>query len=266
MSLTYDSFYYPFGKGSAILSVEPKIKELKIKYFDKISKNIFVSCIYNKSKDSYTFFFKIPSENDEYLTSILYDVVLEFVPHDKKVNINESSLKNYDINIFSNSPGFTFTFDFVITHKYHAMATCIPNNYISSIAVQKAPEIRNTYQLMTIEKTTWWAFFHLDYNGYLNKETIKTLLSNDSINTFIRKIKSQPEKLKEINEQKSILKEQKLKEMSDKNKKEAEKKYKKIDSPANYDPLVYDFKVSFQKPKSNILKNSMKTNKLKSKI
>lgn len=264
MPLKYNDFYHPFGVGSSIMNFKPKIDELKNKYFEKISKDILVSCIYNKNKERYTFFFKIPSEgNDKYPSAIMYDVVLEFEGKSPKTDVNASDIRNYDIRIFSNSPGYVFTFSYVIKHKYNALAKCIPANLLSMVALKKAPEIKNQVQLMTIEKTTWWALFHLDHNGFLIKETIGTILSKENEYHFIKKIMSQPAKLKEINDQKNVIREEKLQEKSKKNITSAKKSYSSI-PVANRDPLVYNFEVANKKKSPGLFTKKLFDNKLKS--
>ena len=62
---------------------------------------------------------------------------------------------------------------------------------------------------MTMEKTTWWSLFHLDYNGYLNKDQAKSLIGKENkLNFYLKKIESQPEKLKELQELKRLTKEE----------------------------------------------------------
>lgn len=230
MSLTYDSFYYPFGKGQATFDFSNKVKDLKNKYFEIINKAILVSLVVDEKKDIWDFFFKVPScENGQLLTDIFYDTIIEFVPNNKNKQAckNASNLKSYDINIFSNSPGFTFTFTYVIKHRYNAFPKCINNNYLSKIALQKAPVIRNINQLMTMEKTTWWSLFHLDYNGYLNKDQAKSLIGKENkLNFYLKKIESQPEKLKELQELKRLTKEERDK-LNTKQNKENIKVYNK---------------------------------------
>lgn len=273
MSLSYNSFYYPLGKGNAAINFDTKITDLKSKYFKTILKDILVSCVYNSSKDTYTFFFKIPSEeNDKYPTSLMYDTILEFVPPKggEKSAKAGGNLKPYDINIFSNSPGFVFTFDYVIKHKYNAFPKCLPFKYLSLVAITKSPEVKNLYQIMTIEKTTWWSLFHLDYNGYLNKDNIKIIESKESINFFLNKMSTQPEKLKEINALKTVMNEEKIKKLSEKNKKDAEKVYNSTEKTrsSNRDPLAYSMQVSNTKKKSFdklLLSNPLMKNVLKAK-
>lgn len=265
MSLTYNSFYYPFGKGQATFDFSNKIRELKEKYFKSVNKGILVSLVYDQKHDIYDFFFKVPSEeNGMNITDIFYDAIIEFIPNPKnKVGcLNSSNLKGYDINIFSNSPGFTFTFTYVIKHRYDAFPKCISNHYLSKVALQKAPVVRNTYQLMTMEKTTWWSLYHLDYNGYLNKDQAKTLINKDAkISTFLKKIETQPEKLKELQEIKKLTKEERDK-LAIKTNKEVQKVYNKPLTVGDKRLIASELKHSMHKSLSqssskNILKKNM---------
>ena len=264
MSLTYDGFYYPFGRGQATFDFSKKIKELKDKYFTSINKGILVSLVYDKKHDIYDFFFKVPSEdNGKLLTDIYYDTIIEFVPDPKNKQgcLNASGLKDYHINIYSNSPGFTFTFTYVIKHRYNAIPKCITYNLLSKVALQQAPVIKNQYQLMTMEKTTWWSLYHLDYNGFLNKEKALTLINKDkNINFFLKKIESQPEKLKELQEIKKLTKQEreKINKKQINNHKDYNKPLTVTEKREIASNLKHSMKFSFKvKPTKNILKKNM---------
>ena len=264
MSLTYDGFYYPFGRGQATFDFSKKIKELKDKYFSSINKGILVSLVYDKKHDIYDFFFKVPSEdNGKLLTDIYYDTIIEFIPDpkNKQACLNASGLKDYHINIYSNSPGFTFTFTYVIKHRYNAIPKCVTYNLLSKVALQQAPVIKNQYQLMTMEKTTWWSLYHLDYNGFLNKEKALTLINKDkNINFFLKKIESQPEKLKELQEIKKLTKQEreKLNKKQTNNHKDYNKPLTITEKREIANNLKHSMKFYFKvKPTKNILKKNM---------
>lgn len=216
--LKYDDFMAPF-KGQAAINLRPKIEEFKQGYFDKYAKDILVTCVYNKRYDRYTFFFKFPSgENEKYPTAIMYDIVIEFNPPSdfkgKKEELTE--LRDYEVLIFSNSPSFIFTFDYVIKHNY-GFPHCISSNHLSKVAISKAPEVRNTYQLMTIEKSTWMCFFHLVHNGFMNKQMCNKIMSEKNEAFYAKRVDPQPAKLKEIKMLKDLMKEEKLKQKANKN-------------------------------------------------
>lgn len=249
--LTYDNFMNPF-KGQAAINLRPKMEEFKHAYFEKYAKDILVSCVYNERYDRYTFFFKFPSgENDKYPTAIMYDVVLEFnQPKDSKGLKNVSELNDYEVLMFSNAPSFVFTFDYVVKHTY-GFPHCIGFGHLSKVAISQAPEIRNTYQLMTLEKTTWMCFFHLVHNGFMNKEMCSRIMSTKSESYFAKQIDSQPAKLKEIKMLKDMMKEEKLKEKAKQN--GARKEFKKADS---HNPMIFSFRAKEDKRMKAIFKHN----------
>lgn len=241
--LKYDNFMAPM-KGSAAISLKYKLNEFKTLYFEKYAKDILVSCVFNKHADRYTFFFKVPSgENDKYPTAIMYDVIIEFNPANNKKDISRplAELNTYDIYIYSNSPGFVFTFDYVISHK-HGFPHCVSRGLLSNIAISKRPEIRNLYEIMTIEKTTWMAFYHLVHNGYLTKDLTKKI-TNPSHNEsfYLKNVESQPAKLKEIKSLQDLMKREK-----------AEAKNKKYEQTYHKDEKESIFSKKFTVDKFNM--------------
>lgn len=247
-ALNYDNFMQPM-KGQAAFSLKNKLDEYKKLYFELYAKELLVSCVYNKRYDRYTFFFKLPSaENDKYPTAIMYDIVIEFDPNkNKKEALKHSAIMNdYDIYVYSNSPSFVFTFDYVVKHKY-GFPHCVPYSYLSKVAITKAPEIRNTFELMTIEKTTWMCFYHLVHNGYLTKELATSLIStNKDENFYMRRVETQPRKLKEVKDMQDLLKENRAKERAAKNK-QISKDYQKTD---NDNPMKYSFRLPDRKERA----------------
>lgn|SRR5574344_1069843 len=226
-SLHVKDFLSPLS-GNAAFSVKTKITEYKQLYFDKISKDLLVSCVYNQHYDRWMFFFKYPSEdNDKYPTAIMYDILIEFDPPNKSSK-DLASLDDYDIYIFSNSPSFIFTFDYVIK-KQIGFPKVLPSNFLSKVATSKAPRVRNTYEIMTVEKTTWICFYHLYKNGYLSKATAQQLIGKETESYFIKNMETQPQKLQELKAMTDMLKAAKV---ADKNKK-LEKSYRKGDDTTN---------------------------------
>ena len=244
-ALHVNDFLTP-NKGNAAFSVKNKLEDFKQLYFTKISKDLLVSCTYNKRKDRWIFFFKFPSErNDEYPTPVMYDVMIEFDPKDKAAAAT-ATLNDYDIYIFSNSPSFIFTFDYVIKHKI-GFPKALPGKYLSNVAISKPPKVRNTFEIMTAEKTTWICFFHLYRNGYLTKNIAEQLISKDASKNedfFIKQMETQPGKLHEIKLMNDLMKSMK----EEKQKKDPTKVYKppvrKDDGRIN--PLSFNFTKAFK--------------------
>lgn len=251
--LNVDDFINPM-KGNAVFNLKTVIETYKKSYFEYYSGKIKVACVYNKQSERYMFFFKIPSEsNDKYPVEVYYDIIIEFNPprSNKQSAKSAADLKPYNILIFSNSPSFIFSFDYVIKHKY-GFPKCLPTRYLSPLACNKAPEIRNKYEIMTIEKTTWVCFFHLYYNGYLNKETLQTLISKNTESYYLRLIETQPGKLKEIKAIQDMVR--------DANRKE---KLKNKPNPNN-NSRAYEQKSSIlDNPLTHVFRSTSNVNKLK---
>lgn len=264
--LNVDDFINPM-KGNAVFNLKPILENYKKHYYEYYSSKIKVACVYNKYTDRYMFFFKVPSEsNDKYPTEIDYDVIIEFdPPNSSKPSAKASAdLKPYNIYIYSNSPSFVFSFDYVIKHKF-GFPKCLPSRYLSNIACTRPPEIRNRYEIMTVEKTTWVAFFHLYHNGYLNKETLQTLVSKNNENYYLRLVETQPEKLKEIKAMQEMVRDTNKKErMKTKQSSNNDKRYIQKASILN-NPLTHVFRNTLQTRKLEKIKNK-NTNILKANL
>ena len=258
------------NKGNTAFSIRPKLEQYKQYYFEKVAKDLLVSATYNERKDRWCFFFKFPSgENDKYPTAIMYDILIEFNPISKS-NKDLTSLDQYDIYIYSNSPSFVFTFDYVIKHKI-GFPKILPNNYLSKVAISKAPRIRNTYEIMTVEKTTWICFWHLYRNGYLNKNMAKTLINKEKDeNFYIKNMDTQPQKLQEIKQMQDLLKQEKLADKVAKQTKQLAKSYSSNSSIDTDNPLSVGNKLTFKSGLNKInqlkfLSHIEKKNELKTK-
>ena len=248
--LTSDDFINPL-KGNAAFNLRERMKEFQQSYFEKVSKDLLVSCVYNEKNDRYMFFFKYPSGNEKYPTSLYYDVILEFNP--KKTIKDDfralASIKDYEITMFSNAPSFVFTFTYVVNRQI-GWPRCMPKNLLSRTAIIKAPKVRNVYQILTIEKTTWICFWHLYYNGYMAKNLINSVMSTKKEDYFINQIVSQPAKLKEIKVLEGLAKEDKLKSKAEANK----KIMKSYNDPEVNKVLSVDFRTKFKMDPRKIFK------------
>lgn len=211
------------NKGNAAFSIKQRLNDFKTLYFSQISKDLVVSCTYNQRYDRWCFFFKYPSEgNDKYPTDIMYDILIEFNPNGKS-DKGLATLDTYDIYIYSNAPSFIFTFDYVIK-KQIGFPKSLPHSYLSRYAISKPPRVRNTFEIMTAEKTTWICFFHLYHNGYLTKDLANKLINDKNKNEdfYIKQMETQTAKLQELKTMNDLIKAAKD---AEKNKKSPQKTY-----------------------------------------
>lgn len=256
-ALNFDNFMSPY-KGNTAFNLNPKLNEYKELYFKEYASKILVSCVYNAHNGRYTFFFKFPSsENDKYPTELLYDIIIEFnPPGNKKKDVEPlADIKTYDIYVYSNSPSFIFTFDYVVKTKY-GFPHCLPYSYLSKVAITKAPEIRNQFEIMTVEKTTWMCFFHLFHNGYLTKEVCKTIMGKNNESYYLKKVATQPQKLKEIKDLKDTMRKYKEKDKKSSSNNTTSKQSSGLFS-SNFKS---DFKTDFRLKNDRVVKHISKKN------
>ena len=91
-------------------SIKKDLAERYVKILQKNNGELIYRIFYNEKTKNYFFYFKIPSETFE---KFYYDVVLEFVLEDKKFE-NSSTIYDYTMNFFSNSPHMMMTYTYVL--------------------------------------------------------------------------------------------------------------------------------------------------------
>jgi len=172
----------PTGKGSAYVANRSAIKNglnlIYIKLLREHRKN-FYAIPYLYSNGDLLFYVKVPSE--EYnINKISYDVLF-LMKYAKGV-----SRANREIETFSNSPSFVYTYCFVY-NKNDLLIDKLKNKYPKE-ALTMAPDIRNPIQSFGYEKSTYIAARYLLDGGcmsdaYINKyATLMTTFSET--NTF----------------------------------------------------------------------------------
>lgn len=156
----------PMGVGSSVMPSKHLILEDYAKRFAKLNSGREITPViyYDKSEDEYYFHFMIPSESNDQGNT--YDVVLKFSPRkDGKTN----ALSMYDMQMFSNSPSFVYTYAYSYKVKKLLIEFLADNKYDENV-LSKAPNIRNPQQTMSYEKSTTFAMMAMLQEGkYLNK-------------------------------------------------------------------------------------------------
>lgn len=189
----------PFNSGFSAVSIKYLLENLQKRYLVNIEPNITtVDAI--KEKDNYFILVKIPSEsNTEYKSDkIFYDVIIELSPPNKSY-LNNESVRDYDVRVYSNCPSFTYTFTYVY-YKKDALIK-MPKGAYTRKALSKAPKVRNPLLLFGIEKTLWFAICYIDKNRLFKRSNLEALVKDDSkLKDLIKehKIIGQDQKLEEV--------------------------------------------------------------------
>ena len=189
----------PFNSGFSAVSIKYLLENLQKRYLVNIEPNITtVDAV--KEKDNYFILVKIPSEsNTEYKSDkIFYDVIIELSPPNKSY-LNNESVRDYDVRVYSNCPSFTYTFTYVY-YKKDALIK-MPKGAYTRKALSKAPKVRNPLLLFGIEKTLWFAICYIDKNKLFRRSNLEALIKDDSkLKDLIKKHKiiGQDQKLEEV--------------------------------------------------------------------
>lgn len=181
-----------------------------------------------KNKDNYVFYFIIPSEE---IPNLVYDVVLEFIPNGNSKD--ETTIRNYNLNVFSNSLNFTFTYAYI--YNKDGIIVNQLKNKISNTALTQAPIIKNQEEIYGFEKSVYFALLFIKNNNLNYKSNInKEINNNINFSSIKNNIKSSESKIKEYNElkKKFKLEQKEAKEANKKEKLKARDKAKRIQPQA----------------------------------
>lgn len=180
----------PMGKGDASIPNKDMIKSaLDSKYNALISKYPIRYSVYKiRGTDDWYIHLVIQSEsartND-------YDVVFRFYNKSKSHGIQvEGSLNNYDIQLFSNSQSFTYTYAYVYNSK-KLLVDCLRNKF-NKKALTIPPNTRNQYNIVNYEKYIYFGAKHILTKIGLNKSSLSAgaVMKEVSLSDFRKVIRS----------------------------------------------------------------------------
>lgn len=163
----------PMGKGDSSLPNKQMILVgLNAKYDSLISKKekeFKLHAYQNPYASEVYFHLVIPTETDRDNT---YDVVFRFFDPDRK-HKGELSIRNYEVQMFSNTPSFAYTFAYV----YNQYGLMIPmfQSKLGDQIFGSAPVVRNKFEIVNFDKYLFFgAKFLLDSKWYLNRAYLDT--------------------------------------------------------------------------------------------
>ena len=132
----------PAGKGTSMMGKREEIKKnLNLRYYELMKKYQTFNYEVYQDKDSYFFYFKIPSES---YSEIKYDVVLEFIGN-KKIK-DSNNILDYSMHFFSNSPHMTFTYTYSLNQN-GLLVRLLKDTKYSKAALKNPPSVRNPYEM-----------------------------------------------------------------------------------------------------------------------
>lgn len=178
----------PYGKGVTALNNKALRTDLE-KRFDEMTRKNNPVVIKNvcKDKSSYYVHFLIPSETER---QIYYDVVVKFTePTNHK---GGSYVLNWKMQLFSNSPSFSFTF----ANIYNMNGILIPelkDKYKDEI-FDLQPTTRNPITLVNYDKSIYFALYY-----FMKDKTRLAVIALDKlVNVSLREMKKEIKNMDEL--------------------------------------------------------------------
>ncbi len=221
MEMTFKQYIdNPMGKGSSIFSGREMYKKLYTEKFDKVllreAGNIFYKLYYDDRNDHYFCYIKMPSETVE---NFYYDVVIKFLPMDKKVNKGEQVLNNYRVQFYSDDPAFFYTYLHVFMEKDLFITEL--KSKVPKAVIKDDKHIRNPAGTVGYVKTLYFAYLFMGLKNLFMKYLYKAYGEEYNRSKFIKEFENMDKKL--ITRQDLEKEIQKKKRLEEIRKKEQEK-------------------------------------------
>lgn len=161
----------PMGKGDASVMNRKLIKDsMTMKfhtYFDKKGKLIKIHS-YVTVNGEYYIHLVLPTETERDNT---YDVVFHFYDPEKKF-LSSKSIRDYEVQMFSNDPSFGYTFAYVYNKNgmmIEPLATKIGRDFLT-----RPPVVRNRFETVNYNKYIFYGALYLMENQCLTRLYLTT--------------------------------------------------------------------------------------------
>lgn len=213
----------PSGKGSTFIPNRQLIIDDYKRRYEKIKEHHKFEVTIYKIKEDYLFHILVPSEAKD--KDMYYDVVLQFTMADEDFK-NEMLLKRYYVKFFSNSPSFVYTHAYAYNSN-GILVDFLKKKYNHEV-LSKEPSIRNPQEIITFEKSVYFACLHLMNNSitYMNKMYLNSHVRSLNTDLLLKKVRTSDAILLEYKKA-----EHKKKEKERKNNKEITNRTTKTPTP-----------------------------------
>jgi hypothetical protein len=218
--MTFDEWIAnPGGKGNSVITNRAMVHKNYTNQWDviRVKENGVISYKLYTGNEDYYIHFKIPTESED---KFYYDVVIRFFPpsNDKTMTM-ERTLKNYQIQVYSNDPYFVFTYCYA--YNSHKMFISDLKNKMSSLALTEPAKVRNPKNQIGYVKSIYFAYLemkHLDLFSKVQWETISKKYNKNVWSQTVEHSEDLLQKTKEIRAKNKKNKKKMQKETLDNNK------------------------------------------------
>lgn len=182
--MTFDQYIQnPMGIANSVISNREMYRTMYRQKWDVINLREHGEVkykLYKTDKSVYYAYLKIPSEA---IKNFYYDVVIKFTPPDDKGKAIGNSLKEYNVQFFSNDPAFVYTF----AHAFIKNGLFIKelSHKMSKQAITKAATEKNPSNQVGYVKSLYFAYIIMTRRGLFNKLQYVNKLNVQELNENI---------------------------------------------------------------------------------
>lgn len=196
----------PMGKGDASVNhriIRDSMMAKYHRYDDKKGKKVEMHIYSVTLKKEYFVHLTMPSETERDNT---YDVVFHFFT-DNKALLSAPSIRNYDIQVFSNDPSFAYTFAYVY-NKNGLMIQGLANK-LGRRFLTDAPVVRNRSEIVNYDKYIFYAGNYLLDHKYLTTVYVSSHATTYSSRVLASRIRTLEKIMQEYQSAEAKLKKEK---------------------------------------------------------
>lgn len=176
----------PMGRKNQVYSNRQVFYKLYKEKLDKIlvreAGNIKYELFLDRKKGEYYIYLKIPSE---VIKKFYYDVVIKFFTDDPKAK-NSSTIKNYDVQFYSNDPAFVFTFAHAM--KKNKLFINDLKDVMSKKALKEVAKERNAKEEIGYVKSIYFAYLTIVRYALFDKISFTSYAKEFNKKELIKKI------------------------------------------------------------------------------
>ena len=195
--MTFDEYIKnPAGKGASVITNRQMYQNMYQKQFDELLVRENGLIMYNLyvGNDDYFIHLKIPSEISP---KFYYDTVIRFYPS-KSTTKMEKTLKNYEVQFYSNDANFVFTYCYAFNSRKMFIKDL--SSKMSELALKQKAKIKNPRNELGYVKSIFFAYLEIKRGDLFTKTRWETLAKKYSKNVWSQTVEHADDKIRKANE------------------------------------------------------------------
>jgi hypothetical protein len=224
--MTFDEYIKnPAGKGASVITNRQMYQNMYQKQFDEllVRENGLIMYHLYIGSDDYYIHFKIPSEISP---NFYYDTIIRFYTTKSSIKM-ERTLRNYDIQVYSNDANFVFTYCYAFNSRRMFIKDL--SGKMSELALKQKAKIKNPRNELGYVKSIYFAYIEMKRGDLFTKSRWETVSTKYNKNVWNQSVDHADDKIKKANE--LINADRKTRKRLDNKEKNKNKEFEKASPP-----------------------------------